>query len=89
MGDSPKWVKSRRRRKRERERERGVKVGDNNGQATHGARKHAWRTQAAWANFRSFALNYSGNVGKNFREHCTKKNKALKTIKQIEVQKVS
>ena len=23
--------------------------GKNNGQATHGARKHAWRTQAAWA----------------------------------------
>ena len=23
--------------------------GDSNGQATHGARKHAWRTQAAWA----------------------------------------
>ena len=23
--------------------------GDNNSQATHGARKHAWRTQAAWA----------------------------------------
>ena len=23
---------------------------DNNGQATNGARKHAWRTQAAWAN---------------------------------------
>ena len=54
MGDSPKWVKSRRRRKkREREKERKkerAKVGDNNGQATHGARKHAWRTQAAWAN---------------------------------------
>ena len=33
---------------RTRERER-AKVGDNNGQATHGARKHAWRTQAAWA----------------------------------------
>ena len=32
--------------KRKRER---PKVGDNNGQATHGARKHAWRTQAAWA----------------------------------------
>ena len=31
------------------EKERGAKVGDNNGQATHGARKHAWRTQAAWA----------------------------------------
>ena len=45
-GDSPKWVKSKRRRKRER-----AKVGDNNGQATHGAHKHAWRTQAAWANY--------------------------------------
>ena len=33
----------------ERERER-LKDGNNNGQATHGARKHAWRTQAAWAN---------------------------------------
>ena len=47
MGDSPKWVKSRRRR-RERKKER-LNDGDNNGQATHGARKHAWRTQAAWA----------------------------------------
>ena len=37
--------------KKERKKERGAKVGDNNGQATHGARKHAWRTQAAWANF--------------------------------------
>ena len=35
--------------KKERKRERGAKVGENNGQATHGARKHAWRTQAAWA----------------------------------------
>ena len=34
--------------RKERERER-AKVGDNNGQATHGARKQAWRTQAAWA----------------------------------------
>ena len=24
--------------------------GNNNGQAMHGASKHAWRTQAAWAN---------------------------------------
>ena len=50
MGDSPKWFKSRRRRekKKERERER-LNNGNNNGQATHGARKHAWRTQAAWA----------------------------------------
>ena len=33
----------------EREKER-AKVGEINGQATHGARKHAWRTQATWAN---------------------------------------
>ena len=33
---------------KERESER-LNNGDNNGQATHGARKHAWRTQAAWA----------------------------------------
>ena len=33
----------------EREKER-LNNGENNGQATHGARKHAWRTQAAWAN---------------------------------------
>ena len=31
------------------ERERKKDNADNNGQATHGARKHAWRTQAAWA----------------------------------------
>ena len=36
------------RKKEERERER-LNDGNNNGQATHGARKHAWRTQAAWA----------------------------------------
>ena len=35
---------------KEKKRGGGAKVGDNNGQATHGARKHAWRTQAAWAN---------------------------------------
>ena len=47
---SLKWVKSRRRRKRKKERERErLNNGENNGQATHGARKHAWRTQAAWA----------------------------------------
>ena len=34
--------------KKEREKER-LNNGDNNGQATHGASKHAWRTQAAWA----------------------------------------
>ena len=37
-----------REREKERKRER-LNDGDNNGQSTHGARKHAWRTQAAWA----------------------------------------
>ena len=32
------------------EKEERLNDGDNNGQATHGARKHAWRTQVAWAN---------------------------------------
>ena len=36
-------------RKKEREKKR-PNDGNNNGQATNGARKHAWRTQAAWAN---------------------------------------
>ena len=36
-------------KKKREERKKGPKVGDNNGQATHGARKHAWRTQAIWA----------------------------------------
>ena len=34
--------------KTEKKKER-LNDGENNGQATHGARKHAWRTQAAWA----------------------------------------
>ena len=35
-------------KKREREKER-LNDGNNNGQATHGTRKDAWCTQAAWA----------------------------------------
>ena len=37
-------------KKKKKDRRRSANDGDNNGQATHGARKHAWRTQAAWAN---------------------------------------
>ena len=48
-GSKAKNGEKKKERKRERERER-LNDGDNNGQATHGARKHAWRTQAAWAN---------------------------------------
>ena len=36
--------------KKERKKEERLNDGNNNGLATHGARKHAWRTQAAWAN---------------------------------------
>ena len=36
--------KTEKKKKRER-----LNDGNNNGQATHGACKHAWRTQAAWA----------------------------------------
>ena len=42
--------------KKKKKKER-PKVGDNNGQATHGARKHAWRTQAAWAKNRGTQFN--------------------------------
>ena len=42
VGQKQKTEKKREERKR-------PKVGDNNGQAMHGARKHSWRTQAAWA----------------------------------------
>ena len=36
--------------KTEEKKEERLNDGVNNGQATHGAGKHAWRTQAAWAN---------------------------------------
>ena len=57
MGDSPKWVKSKKQRKKEREKKERLNNGDNNGQATYGARKHAWRTQAAWA--KTYFVYYS------------------------------
>ena len=34
---------------KKKERKKRLNDGNNNGQATNGARKHAWRTQAAWA----------------------------------------
>ena len=45
-GSFPKWVKSKKRREKKKER---LNDGENNGHGPHGARKHAWRTQAAWA----------------------------------------
>ena len=35
--------------KTKKKKRRRLNNGKNNGQATHGARKHAWRTQAIWA----------------------------------------
>ena len=38
-------------KKKKEEEEERLNDGENNGQATHGARKHAWCTKAAWANW--------------------------------------
>ena len=38
--------------KQKREEKKRLNDGNNNGQTTHGARKHTWCTQAAWANLR-------------------------------------
>ena len=48
VGQKQKTEKKKREIEKERKRER-LNDGDNNGQAMHGARKHAWRTQAVWA----------------------------------------
>ena len=45
-GRFPEVAQKQKTEKKKRER---LNNGENNGQATHGARKHAWRTQAAWA----------------------------------------
>ena len=48
VGQKQKTEKKKEKKIRRKRRER-LNDGDNNGQATHGARKHAWRTQAAWS----------------------------------------
>ena len=47
-GSFPEVGQKQKTEKKEKRRRR-LNDGDNNGQATHGANKHAWRTQAAWA----------------------------------------
>ena len=52
-------------KKKERERkEERLNDGNNNGQAMHGASKHAWHTQDAWANTTPtlFKLTHESNV---------------------------
>ena len=53
---------------RERKKER-LNDGNNNGQATHSARKHAWRTQAAWAN---------KNISDVTQQHCSSSTEVFK-----------
>ena len=64
--------------KTEKKEEKNPKVGDNNGQATHGARKHAWRTQAAWAK-NYFAHGIFPEVGQKQKTEKEKKKKKKKT----------
>ena len=47
-GSFPEVGQKQKTEERERKKER-LNDGNNNGQTTHGAHKHAWRTQAAWA----------------------------------------
>ena len=56
-------------KKEKRKKEERLNNGDNNGQATHGARKHAWRTQAAWANY-----NYKSTQFLMFSLHILRHN---------------
>ena len=46
--------KEKKRKKERRKKEERLNNGENNGQAKHGARKHTWRTQAAWAKISNF-----------------------------------
>ena len=47
-GRFPEVGKKQKTEEKERKKER-LNNGDNNGQAMHGARKHAWHMQATWA----------------------------------------
>ena len=60
--------------KEERKRRERLNDGENNGQATHGARKHAWRTQAAWAKInRFFWLNLIDKIQKYWKSKIIEK----------------
>ena len=66
---------------RERKKER-LNDGDNNGQATHGARKHAWSTQAAWANI-ILIFNTPGTAGGPGGRDRTLAVKSRKNVRKI------
>ena len=48
-GSTAKNEEKEKKEKKEKKEEERLNDDDNNGQAMHGARKHAWRTQATWA----------------------------------------
>ena len=56
MGQKQKTEREKEKREKERKRPNN---GNNNGQATHGARKHAWRTQARMAHASRLGQFYS------------------------------
>ena len=58
VGQKQKTEEKKKKKKKEKKR---LNDGDNNGQVTHGARKHAWRTQAAWA--KSITINMTNFQG--------------------------
>ena len=60
MGVSPRSgskAKNGEKKEEEEEEEERLNDGDNNGQATHGAHKHAWRTQARMAHANRLGQN--------------------------------
>ena len=50
-GSFPEVGQKQKTERKKKEKKERLNNGNNNGQATHGALQHAWRTQAAWANF--------------------------------------
>ena len=73
--------------KQKTEKKERPKVGENNGQATHGARKHAWRMQAAWAKilgdklFRTWEIPRSGSKAKDGEKNRKQKERRRKRPK--------
>ena len=55
--------------------------GNYNGQATHGARKHAWRTQAAWAKRGEKERLSDGNNNFELQNWREKKKVSIRSVK--------
>ena len=66
--------------KKKKRKEERLNDGENNCQATLGARKHAWRTQAAWAT--PSILNCSFDIC--LRVHQSESGKVKKNVQSLE-----